>query len=215
MTMYEHGDFTGWEAIFGPGEYDHAKLVEAGAMNDDVESIVVEKGCGAVISEHGEHEGWDAKLYDNGGTEKDGRYTMKDLEAAGAKPNDVSSLVVVHHGEELAAEKKVVEAHQKVKDDRAAGMPQRGQIDALDWSNFDEYMSHRPDKMIVVDFYAPWCHWCKLLDPVWQQTSQLLPDHPDIAKDVRMTRVRAIAAAAAALHALVPDSRLTSAVATG
>jgi thiol-disulfide isomerase/thioredoxin len=29
----------------------------------------------------------------------------------------------------------------------------------LDWSNFDEFMSHREDKMVVVDFYAPWCHW--------------------------------------------------------
>jgi len=27
-----------------------------------------------------------------------------------------------------------------VKDKRAAGLPQRGQIDSLDWSNFDEYM---------------------------------------------------------------------------
>lgn len=27
-----------------------------------------------------------------------------------------------------------------MKDKRAAGIPQRGQIDSLDWSNFDEYM---------------------------------------------------------------------------
>ena len=32
------------------------------------------------------------------------------------------------------------------------------------------------------------CHWCKLLDPVWQQTAEQLPDQP-FAKDVRMAKV--------------------------
>ena len=54
VTLYEHDEFTGWEAVFGPGEYDHAKLEVHGATNDDVESIVVSKGCTAVIAQHGE-----------------------------------------------------------------------------------------------------------------------------------------------------------------
>ena len=53
VTMYEHADFTGWEAAFAPGEYDHAKLETHGAMNDDVESVVVGKGCSAVIAQNG------------------------------------------------------------------------------------------------------------------------------------------------------------------
>lgn len=53
----------------------------------------------------------------------------------GAKPDDVSSLVV-HHGDE----QQVLEKQQTVKEGRAAGIPQRGQIDTLDWSNFDEYI---------------------------------------------------------------------------
>merc|ERR1719247_2808516 len=183
VTLYEHDEFTGWEATFGPGEYDHAKLQVHGATNDDVESIVVTKGCSAVIAQHGEHDGWEATLTDNGGTNSDGRYTTKDLEARGAKPNDVSSLVV-HYGDEGS----VITKQQDVKDKRASGIPQRGQIDSLDWSNFDEYMQHRPDKMVIVDFYAPWCHWCKLLDPVWQQTAEQLPDQ-SFAKDVRMAKV--------------------------
>lgn len=183
VTMYEHGDFTGWEAVFGPGEYDHARLVSHGALNDDVESIVVGKGCSAVIAQHGEHDGWEATLTDAGGVNNDGRYNSKDLTAAGATLNDVSSLVV-HHGDEGAAKEK----QATVKEGRAKGMPQRGQVDALDWSNFDEYMQHRADKMVVVDFYAPWCHWCKLLDPVWQQTAEQLPDQ-SFAADVRMAKV--------------------------
>ena len=145
-------------------------------MNDDVESIVVGSGCSAVIAEHGEHDGWDATLSDKGGSSGNGRYTIKDLEAVGAKPNDVSSLVrrchrrhsrsrgraaltqscycccrcslsaqVVHHDSD---ETKAREVHAEVKDKREKGIPQRGQIDQLDWSNFDEFMSHRPDKMV-------------------------------------------------------------------
>lgn len=53
------------------------------------------------------------------------------------------SSLVVHHGDDDVAQK-----HAQVKEKREKGMPQRGQIDALDWSNFDEYMSHRPDKMV-------------------------------------------------------------------
>jgi len=183
VTLYEHADFTGWKASFEPGEYDHAKLEKKGAMNDDVESIVVEKGCSAVIAQNGEHDGWQAVLQDDGGENKDGRYTSKDLEAAGAVLNDVSSLVV-HHGHHEEANTK----HTKVKEARASGIPQRGQVDTLEWSNFDEYVKHRKDKMVVVDFYAPWCHWCKLLDPVWQATAEKLPDQ-SYAKDVRMAKV--------------------------
>jgi thiol-disulfide isomerase/thioredoxin len=182
VTMYEHADFTGWEAVFGPGEYDHARLQAHGAMNDDVESIVVGKGCSAVVSQHGEHDGWEAALKDDGGSNGDGRYDSAALEAAGATVNDVSSLVV-HHGDDGAAKEK----HATVKEGRAKGMPQRGQIDPLDWSSFDEYIKERSDKMIVVDFYAPWCHWCKLLDPVWKQTAELLPDQPFAAVRVEPT----------------------------
>lgn len=67
------------------------------------------------------------------------RYTTKDLEARGAQPNDVSSLVV-HYGDEGS----VITKQQDVKDKRASGIPQRGQIDSLDWSNFDEYMQVAP-----------------------------------------------------------------------
>ena len=69
-------------------------------MNDDCESVIVGKGCSAVLAEHGEHGGWEATLTDTGGSNGDGRYTMKDLEAVGAKPvclEFVSARKIVPH----------------------------------------------------------------------------------------------------------------------
>jgi len=189
VTLFEHPDFTGWEAKFQPGEYDHAALLAGGAMNDDCESIAVSEGCFAVVAENGEHDGWELVLSSNGGDGK-GRYDGASLDALDNHPegkhsvlNGVSSMVVhegtVEEAKEMAA---------KVKKGRAEGLPQRGQIDLLDEGSFDQYMADRPDKLIVVDFYAPWCHWCQLLDPVWKQTAEQLPDQ-EFAAGVRMAKV--------------------------
>ena len=62
VTLFEHPDFTGWEAAFTPGEYDHAALAEGGAANDDCESVVVSPGCYAVLAENGEHDGWETGM---------------------------------------------------------------------------------------------------------------------------------------------------------
>ena len=189
VTLYEHPDFTGWEAKFGPGEYDHAALSEGGASNDDCESIVISEGCFAVVAENGEHDGWELVLSSNGG-DGTGRYDGAALDALGNHPagkhsvlNGVSSMVI-HEG--TVDEAKALA--ETVKKGRAEGLPQRGQIDMLDEGSFDQYMTDRPDKLIVVDFYAPWCHWCQLLDPVWKQTAEQLPDQ-EFAKGVRMAKV--------------------------
>lgn len=34
--------------------------------------------------------------------------------------------------------------------------------------------------VLVVDFHAPWCHWCARLDPIWQKASFLI-NHPDFS----------------------------------
>eukprot|EP01047_Picozoa_sp_COSAG01_P054985 COSAG01_NODE_6071_length_3869_cov_36.543767_2_plen_634_part_00 len=188
VTLYEHPDFTGWQATFNAGEYDHAALAAKGAANDDCESVVVKEGCYAVVAEHGEHDGWEIVLEPTGGKDGDGRYTGEDLEKLGTLSghtiiNGVSSMVV-HEGTAEEAKAKAA----KVKKGRAEGLPQRGQIDELGEGTFDQFMRDRPEKMVVVDFYAPWCHWCQLLDPVWKQTAESLPDQ-SFAKGVRMAKV--------------------------
>lgn len=38
--------------------------------------------------------------------------------------------------------------------------------DALKWHTFDQGMdvAKKEKKMLVVDFYTDWCHWCKVMD---------------------------------------------------
>jgi len=33
---------------------------------------------------------------------------------------------------------------------------------------------HHKHDIMVVNFYAPWCHWCKKLEPVWEKTAATL-----------------------------------------
>ena len=33
---------------------------------------------------------------------------------------------------------------------------------------FDDLV-YNNDKFVIVNFYAPWCNFCKLLDPIWKQ----------------------------------------------
>jgi len=188
VTLWEHPDFSGWNASFPPGEFDHAAMAEKGALNDDCESVEVGKGCYAVVAENGEHDGWEIVLEPNGGENKDGKYDGEGLEKLATLTghsivNGVSS-IIVHEGTAEEAKAKAA----TVKKGRAEGLPQRGQIDEIDEGGFDKYMKERPDKMIVVDFYAPWCHWCQLLDPVWKATAEALPDQ-EFAKGVRMAKV--------------------------
>lgn len=35
-------------------------------------------------------------------------------------------------------------------------------------------------EVLVVDFHAPWCHWCARLDPIWQKASFLI-NHPEFS----------------------------------
>jgi hypothetical protein len=72
------------------------------------------------------------------------RYDGKDLEAIGTARqhsvlNDLSSLVV-HAGSGDEAKVKAT----KAKEARKAGLPQRGQIDVLDETSFDQFLTVLP-----------------------------------------------------------------------
>lgn len=41
---------------------------------------------------------------------------------------------------------------------------------AIDHNHFMETLAHYP--IIVINFYAPWCHWCQRLEPAWEAATK-------------------------------------------
>lgn len=49
-----------------------------------------------------------------------------------------------------------------------------GQVVALSEDSLTQYVESHD--MVFVNFFAPWCHWCRELEPIWSQTAAKLPD---------------------------------------
>jgi len=96
VSVYEYGDFTGWEGKFPVGEFHFSKYLAKGAKNDEASSVKVPPGCKAIIFEHGDYGGWSAVL-------PPGEYPLEVLEAAGGKNDDISSMKVVEEGADVSA----------------------------------------------------------------------------------------------------------------
>merc|ERR1712224_508273 len=59
--LYQHGDFTGWKAVFPIGSYNIHKFLGRGAKNDDASSIrVFGSNCVVELYQHGYFKGWKA-----------------------------------------------------------------------------------------------------------------------------------------------------------
>eukprot|EP01046_Picozoa_sp_COSAG06_P029878 COSAG06_NODE_2803_length_6260_cov_22.292972_6_plen_271_part_00 len=124
--------------------------------------------------EHGDLKGWFA-FYG------EGEYSGAAFTGPGAKINDLSSLVVVAGtmDDAKAANNAIEEDHrQEIK----------REAHELSAATFEEFVTDPENKMVVVDFYAPWCHWCQILEPTWKQVARQIPEKP-YSKDTRVTKV--------------------------
>lgn len=179
VTAYVQNMFKGDAVTLKPGVYDVGQMERAGLKNDDLESLKVGAGCAIALFEHGDFQGWEAYF-------AAGNHNSAVLEKQGAKTNDASSLVIVE-GSIPDAKKAVADA----KDRKAKEIPD-GVVDELTKDSFDTYITNNKEKMVIVDFFAPWCHWCKVLAPVWQQTAEQLTEKP-FASDIRMAKIDCVA----------------------
>jgi hypothetical protein len=89
VVVYQHADFTGWQAAFGEGDIDMDAFTGAGAVNDDASSVRIRgQDCKATFYQHAGFGGWAA------GPFGEGDYDLGSLQGAGFVNDDMSSLKV-------------------------------------------------------------------------------------------------------------------------
>lgn len=62
--------------------------------------------------------------------------------------------------------------HEVLDDDHPIHQRLEDHSTLLDESTFDAYVKNHD--VVLVNFFAPWCHWCKKLEPVWEHTASEL-----------------------------------------
>lgn len=182
VTMYGGQMYDGWKLAVQAGRYLVGELEnkvdkftgKTAWKNDELSSIKVAEGCVAIVYEHGDYNGWHAIL-------PPGEYSMEALVNNGGKDDDVSSMVVISGSEQDANA-----AHRAIEEDHTNAI--KRETHELDAETFDPYIKDPKNHMVVVDFYAPWCHWCQLLEPTWKQVARTLPEK-GYSVDTRITKV--------------------------
>jgi hypothetical protein len=87
ITLFQHGDFGGWHAVFPKGTFNMADIVARGGQNDDVSSVKVGQNCAVTFYEHDNYNGYSI-------TFPPGDYNMADMMNAGFKNDELTSINV-------------------------------------------------------------------------------------------------------------------------
>ena len=62
----------------------------------------------------------------------------------------------------------------------------------LDEASWDAHMNHYD--VVIVNFFAPWCHWCQQLAPTWEAVTQVVHQkYPEADGRIRMAKVDCVA----------------------
>lgn len=54
----------------------------------------------------------------------------------------------------------------------AEDLDQEAHAQVLTKDTFEQYLGDNKDKLVMVDFFAPWCIWCRRLEPIWENTAK-------------------------------------------
>jgi thiol-disulfide isomerase/thioredoxin len=60
--------------------------------------------------------------------------------------------------------------HEQLPDDHPIHARESDHSTSLNAANFDGFVESHD--VVLVNFFAPWCHWFQLLEPVWEHTAQ-------------------------------------------
>uniref|UniRef100_A0A7R9YQB2 Thioredoxin domain-containing protein n=1 Tax=Chlamydomonas euryale TaxID=1486919 RepID=A0A7R9YQB2_9CHLO len=86
-------------------------------------------------------------------------------------------------------------AHNYDEEGRFDGWPDVDVSQPINHFNFEQTLERYP--IVVVNFFAPWCHWCQRLEPTWDAATSAVHDkYPESDGRVRLAKVDCVAEAA-------------------
>lgn len=72
----------------------------------------------------------------------------------------------------------------------AENLDDEAHAEKLTMDTFENYLTSNSDKLVLVNFFAPWCIWCRRLEPVWENTAKkIMGSHHTIKSPILLASV--------------------------
>jgi|UPI0004B3F45A protein disulfide-isomerase-like protein len=72
--------------------------------------------------------------------------------------------------DEVGEETEKEGGHEQLPDDHPIHNREKDHAVSLTAHTLDDFVNS--NDVVLVSFFAPWCHWCRLLEPVWENTAK-------------------------------------------